>query len=90
MTEFADVGIVDLEPAAWRLAHLVESVPDDLLRSPTPCPAYTVGDLVDHVGGLALAFAVAARKSPVDSGGPGRQSTRRDWAASGGRGSHTI
>ena len=42
---------VDLEPAARRLADLVAGVPDDLLDAPTPCPGYTVGDLVEHVGG---------------------------------------
>ena len=29
---------------------------------PTPCPAYTLGDLIEHVGGLALAFSAAADK----------------------------
>ncbi len=83
MTNFADLDIVGLEPAAWRLAHLVDSVPDDLLGGPTPCPAYTVGDLVEHVGGLALAFAAAARKTPIDRGsaGPSGDAPRlgRDW-----------
>src|SRR6266568_4931159 len=44
--------------AVWKEA-------DDLDR-PTPCPAYTLGDLIDHVGGLALAFTAAARKQPGD------------------------
>ena len=34
------------------------------LGLPTPCPAYSLGDLIEHVGGLALAFAAAARKDP--------------------------
>ena len=54
--------IVDLGPAAQRLADLVARVTDDELGNPTPCPAYTVGDLVEHVGGLALAFTAAANK----------------------------
>ncbi|MGA7417981.1 MAG: hypothetical protein WB765_11550 [Acidimicrobiales bacterium] len=33
MTEFAGVDIVDLEPAAWRLAHLVDSIPDECDQS---------------------------------------------------------
>lgn len=57
---------VDFWPAAERLAGLVARVSDDELGSPTPCPAYTLGDLIDHVGGLALAFSAAARKA----GGP--------------------
>ena len=54
--------IVDLGPAAQRLADLVGRVGDDELGNPTPCPAYTLGDLVEHVGGLALAFTAAANK----------------------------
>jgi uncharacterized protein (TIGR03086 family) len=56
------MNMVDLGPAAQRLAGLVAQVGDDELGKPTPCPAYTVGDLIDHVGGLALAFAAAADK----------------------------
>ncbi len=53
---------------------LVASVTDEQLSLPTPCTAYTVGDLVEHVGGLAVAFTGAARKQPVpgaDQGGSG-------------------
>jgi uncharacterized protein (TIGR03086 family) len=53
---------VDLGPAARRLADLVTNVKDDALDQPTPCPAYALGDLIEHVGGLALAFAAAGRK----------------------------
>lgn len=53
---------VDLRPAARRLSALIARVTDDDLRRPTPCPAYTLGDLVDHIGGLALAFGSAAAK----------------------------
>jgi uncharacterized protein (TIGR03086 family) len=56
------MDIVDLGPAAQRLADLVARVTDDELGQPTPCPAYTLGDLIDHVGGLALAFTAAANK----------------------------
>ena len=53
---------VDLGPAVRRLADLVANVKDDALDRPTPCPAYTLGDLIEHVGGLALAFTAAGRK----------------------------
>lgn len=56
------VELVDLEPAAHRLADLVGAVPDDLLDAPTPCPAYAIGDLLEHIGGLAIAFTAAAGK----------------------------
>jgi uncharacterized protein (TIGR03086 family) len=70
----------DLRPAARRLAALVERVPDGALDHPTPCTEYTVGDLVEHAGGLALAFAGAATKHPLD--GAARGDARRlppDW-----------
>src|SRR5256885_14955826 len=56
------MNIVDLGPAAQRLGGLVARVGDDELGKPTPCPAYTLGDLIEHVGGLALAFTAAANK----------------------------
>ena len=74
---------VDLEPAARRLADLVAGVPDELLDAPTPCPAYTLGDLVDHVGGAASAFTGAAVKDLGDatSQGPSGDASRLgdDW-----------
>jgi uncharacterized protein (TIGR03086 family) len=60
------MSIVDLRPAAQRLAELVARTRNEDLGRPTPCPAYKVGDLIDHVGGMARAFANAARKA----GGP--------------------
>jgi len=57
---------VDLGPGVQRLADLVARVSDDDLGKPTPCPAYTLGDLIVHVGDLALAFTAAAQKA----GGP--------------------
>ena len=56
------MDFVDLGPAAQRLAELVARVEDDELGRPTPCPAYTLGDLVEHVGGVARAFTAAANK----------------------------
>jgi uncharacterized protein (TIGR03086 family) len=52
----------DLLPTTRRLGALVEAVGDGDLDAPTPCPEYAVGDLLDHIGGLAVAFAEAARK----------------------------
>lgn len=68
----------DLTPAARRLADLVAAVPDDALGAPTPCPDYTLGDLLDHVGGLALAFTAAAAKAPLASGPSGDASKLAD------------
>ena len=71
---------LDLRPAARRLARLVEGVPDDALDRPTPCERYSVADMLDHTGGLALAFAAAARKTPL-GGGPSGDGARLadDW-----------
>ena len=64
------------------MAKLVEAVPDDGLHRPTPCEQYTVGDLLDHIGGAALAFRAAAVKRPLD-GGPSGDASRlgADWRA---------
>lgn len=74
---------VDLEPATRQMADLVRGVPDQLLDAPTPCPGYSLGDLVDHVGGLTLAFTAAARKTFGDatSQGPSGDASRLgdDW-----------
>ena len=53
------------------MAGLVEGVPDDSLDRPTPCRHYSVGDLLDHIGGFALAFTAAARKEPLEGGPSG-------------------
>ncbi|WP_235215338.1 TIGR03086 family metal-binding protein [Phaeacidiphilus oryzae] len=68
-------NIPDLGPAARRLADLLGELTDDHFDRPTPCEKYTVGDLVDHVGGLALAFTAAATERDRGAGpgvGPGR------------------
>jgi uncharacterized protein (TIGR03086 family) len=75
------MSIVDLEPAAQRLAGLVARVGDDELGQPTPCPSYTLGDLIEHVGGLALAFTGAANK---DTGRYVNQTPSGDAARLGG------
>jgi len=64
----------DLGPATSALAALVTGVRDDQMTAPTPCTEYAVGDLVDHIGGLTLAFTGAARKEQVpgsEQGGTG-------------------
>ena len=60
----------DLNPATHALAGLVAQVDDAQLGAPTPCPEYTVGDLLDHIGGVALAFASAARKEHGPNASP--------------------
>ena len=77
---------VDLTPAARRMAELIAGVPDDRLRGPTPCPAYTLGDLVEHVGGLALASPPPPPSPAGTRAAPGRRrrpATRPGWATTG-------
>ena len=64
--------MIDLQPAAGRVADLLARVDDSQLGNPTPCPDLTVGDLIDHVGTLAVAFAAKARKQDNRSGPPPR------------------
>lgn len=75
--------VLDLEPAAARLVDLLSGIPEESLSRPTPCPAYTLGDLVDHLGGLALAFTAAATKAGGGAGsqGPSGDASRlgTDW-----------
>jgi uncharacterized protein (TIGR03086 family) len=60
--------VVDLGPATRRMADLISAIGAGQLEGPTPCPAYTLGDLLDHLSGLSLAFTVAATKA-VGPGG---------------------
>ena len=53
--------IVDLTPAARRLSELVRRIDDDQLGAPTPS-GIPVADMLDHIGGLAVAFTAAAAK----------------------------
>jgi uncharacterized protein (TIGR03086 family) len=57
--------MIDLEPATSTLADLVRGVRDDQLSAVTPCRPSSLGDLLDHVSGVALAFAAAATKTPL-------------------------
>lgn len=76
----------DLGPAAREMTRLVQGVRDDQLGDPTPCPAYTLGDLLQHVRGLAEAFTLAGRKEqPPDGSKPPPQGDAtlliEDWRA---------
>ncbi len=74
---------IDFTPATSALRDLVAAVTDEQLTAPTPCDKYAVGDLVDHIGGLAAAFAGAARKQAApgaEQGGSGDASRlERGW-----------
>lgn len=63
--------MLDLAPAARALGAVVAEIPAERLSGPTPCPEYTVGDLLDHVHGLAIAFTAAALKDASLAGADG-------------------
>ena len=69
----------DLGPAAREMTRLVNGVRDDQLGDPTPCPKYALGDLLQHVRGLAEAFTVAGRKEQP-AGGSKPRTTRGEPA----------
>ncbi len=68
------MDLIDFGPATATMRRLVLGTSDDQLTDPTPCPGYTVGDLVQHIGGLTVAFTGAAHKRTVpgsENGGSG-------------------
>jgi uncharacterized protein (TIGR03086 family) len=74
--------MIDLAPATRGLTDLVRAVRPEQLPAPTPCKQLTVGDLVDHVDGLSLAFAAAARKTVLPDGSGQSMNASRlgdDW-----------
>ncbi|MGW6743550.1 TIGR03086 family metal-binding protein [Streptomyces sp. NPDC055025] len=52
----------DLGPVCRTVAGLVGGISEEQLTGPTPCPAYTVRELLGHLTGLTVAFRDAARK----------------------------
>ena len=54
----------DLGPMARHVSDLVIGVGDAEHGAATPCPAYQVADLLEHIGTMAQAFTAAARKQP--------------------------
>src|SRR5918999_2722056 len=66
--------LIDFGPATATMRRLVLGTRDDQLGDPTPCTEYSVGDLIDHISGVTLAFTGAAHKRPVpgaEGGGSG-------------------
>jgi uncharacterized protein (TIGR03086 family) len=54
--------MIDLTPACERTIQVLANVTDEQLSATTPCDPMRLSDLVQHIGGLALAFTAAARK----------------------------
>jgi len=66
--------------ACAHTATLLDGVRDDQLDTRTPCEKLTLAELVAHIGGLAEAFAAAARKEtgPLTDTPPGGSGYRID------------
>jgi uncharacterized protein (TIGR03086 family) len=75
--------MIDLGPTANRLGDLIASVNENDLLRETPCGGYRVGDLLDHIGGVTLAFGGAAMKAtgPSSMMGPAGDASNlpNDW-----------
>ena len=61
------MAVTNLDPATDCFCALIEAVPADDLGRPTPCTEYSVGDLLDHIRGVTVAWSGAAVKSSGDS-----------------------
>lgn len=72
LTETIDPG-----PSCDSPAGRVLEIADTQLHRPTPCPEYTVADLVEHVGALAVEFRYAALEQPT-SAVPGSEAAGSD------------
>src|SRR3954468_22951903 len=74
--------MIDLAPATRALTDLLQGIRAEQLSAPTPCEQLTVGDLVDHVDGLSMAFTAAARKTVLPDGSGQSMNASRlgdDW-----------
>jgi uncharacterized protein (TIGR03086 family) len=67
----ADRVPLDFDPPVRQLRALLLGVADEDLTAPTPCPGWTVGDLLAHMIGFSFAFTAGARKlDDPAAGGP--------------------
>lgn len=73
---------LDLGPQARIVARLAHGVREDQLGLPTPCPDYTVRELLGHLVGLAAGLRAAGRKETEGGNpGPGLPELPADWRA---------
>ena len=60
---------IDFAPATRAVTAVLGAIRDDQLTDATPCPGFSVADLLDHLNGLSVAFTLAARKETIPGGG---------------------
>jgi uncharacterized protein (TIGR03086 family) len=68
VTQDADLAV--LRRALDQLSALLADVRPDAAGNPTPCPDWSVQDLVDHVVATPTRFAQMLRSEPVDWSAP--------------------
>lgn len=68
-----------LAAAVSETSRVVAAVGDDQLTGPTPCAETPVAALLDHLDGLALAFALGARKEVGGSASASAEALTPDW-----------
>jgi uncharacterized protein (TIGR03086 family) len=59
---------IDFTLATGAVAAVLDGIRDDQLENPTPCPDYSVSDVLHHLDGLSAAFTLAARKEAPPGG----------------------
>ncbi|MEV5974226.1 TIGR03086 family metal-binding protein [Streptomyces sp. NPDC051921] len=70
-----------LDTAAARAVPLVRDTPDDGLGAPTPCAAYDVRGLLNHLTHVIVNFQLLAAKQPSDFTGEPDYLAGPDWRA---------
>ncbi|SEP28829.1 TIGR03086 family metal-binding protein [Trujillonella endophytica] len=70
-----------LAAAVTETARVVGAISDEQLPGPTPCAGTPVAGLLDHLDGLALAFALAAQKRPAGGADASAAALTPDWRA---------
>ncbi|MFJ9407558.1 TIGR03086 family metal-binding protein [Streptomyces sp. NPDC101393] len=73
--------MIDLKPACHRMIDLLAGVDDGRLDGPTPCSAYTVGELVQHVDSVSQALAALAHGAHARTDGKGADTGTGDGGA---------
>lgn len=75
------MSTLDFTAATRATATVVAGISDEQLAGATPCPAYSVADLLDHVAGLCLAFTASATKERIEDAAPSADGSNlpSDW-----------
>src|SRR3954471_21576031 len=72
-------------PAVAATAAVVRGVPGDALGRPTPSPAHTVGDLLDHVDGFSRRLQYTAGRAAAPDVADAARPARAELLAPGWR-----